>query len=54
MDPNACLIRLLDAVESADRDDLISACEDLAEWLDREGFLPSAETIGKWVESQIS
>ena len=40
MDPDACLDRLLRAVNSADTDELRSAANDLADWIDKGGFVP--------------
>ena len=41
MDPQACLRRLLDAIQNQDRDEIQYACEDLAEWIAKGGFLPT-------------
>ena len=40
MDPQACLCRILDAIENQDRDEIQYACEDLAKWISKGGFLP--------------
>lgn len=46
MDPDACLLRILEAFRAQDRNEAIEAMEDLAEWLRRGGFMPRPG----WVE----
>jgi hypothetical protein len=43
MDPTACWKRIVDAIESQDRDETVDACEDLAKWLQRKGVMPHIE-----------
>jgi hypothetical protein len=40
MDPDACLLRFLDAIEDGDDTDREWAAEDLVEWCARGGFDP--------------
>lgn len=50
MDPNACLIRILEAMWDDDREEVICGLEDLAEWLDKGGFMPTVVREDKPVE----
>jgi len=40
VDPNATMLRILDAIKANDREACAEATEDLAEWLRRGGFAP--------------
>lgn len=40
MDPNACLLRMLDALARRDQDEFDAASEDLWQWLNTGGFMP--------------
>ena len=46
MDPQACLQRILDALEAQDRDEFAYAMQDLADWLQHGGFAPICVTLG--------
>lgn len=52
MDPNACLIRLLDALSEDERDEACTALLDLYRWLRMGGFMPddprTAGTISRF------
>jgi hypothetical protein len=41
MDPNACLNRILVALDERDTDEALEALDDLQGWLSRGGFPPS-------------
>jgi hypothetical protein len=43
MDPDACLRRIVEACQEGDRDEALSAIEDLRLWIRRGGFLPCRE-----------
>jgi len=45
MDPTACLLDLLNALEDEDRDTAIEKCNDLAGWLAGGGFFPDAGEV---------
>ena len=40
MDPNVTLIRMLDAMNAGDRQEVIDAMEDLQVWFEHDGFVP--------------
>jgi len=40
MDPDACLVRLFDALAEGDREEAGAALIDLADWIAKGGFLP--------------
>lgn len=40
MDPDACLVRLLDAAVAGDAEELLAAAGDLAGWLRHSGYPP--------------
>lgn len=40
MNPDACMQRLLNAIEDQDREECAAATDDLAAWLDKGGFPP--------------
>lgn len=46
MDPDACLERLLDAVETLDREEAVDAAQDFLEWMARGGAPPTVTTEG--------
>jgi hypothetical protein len=41
MDPNACIDRIINAIEDADIEEAIDAIDDLTRWLNRGGFAPT-------------
>jgi len=40
VDPDACVVRILDALASEDAAELEAACADLSDWLRRDGYFP--------------
>lgn len=40
MDPDACLLRFLDACHDGDREEAMDALADLGHWISTGGFLP--------------
>jgi hypothetical protein len=47
MDPNACVRRILDAIDNGqDADEFVSAFQDLADWLAKGGFPPVVQSLG--------
>ena len=42
MDPDACLARLVDALNEGDEDEARAAATDLGIWVGRDGYLPEA------------
>lgn len=45
MDPNACLTRVLEAIEGGDREEATAALVDLAGWIEKGGFLPRVGAV---------
>lgn len=48
MDPNACLIAILEAFRDGDRDASLEALQSLQQWIVRGGFLPSASDVDSY------
>lgn len=46
MDPTACLLRLMEAIQDQDFDEAKAALLDLHNWLNRGGFLPTIASVG--------
>jgi hypothetical protein len=59
MDPNACLVRLLECIETGDREETVHALDDLREWIKKGGFLPRASWVsgtavgGRWMIGKV-
>jgi len=55
MDPNQCLMFILEDMESGDRDGTIDNLENLLDWVKKGGFLPEVKHEGPrlwWIGSQ--
>ena len=44
MDPQACFVRIINALTDFDREDGIAACDDMIEWLGKGGFHPAVKS----------
>lgn len=51
MDPNACLIRLLEAIAEKDELEARDALAELTRWINRGGFLPHAAPAAAFVRA---
>lgn len=45
MDPDACLTRLVDALNEGDEDEVRAAATDLGIWVGRDDYLPEAFNV---------
>lgn len=48
MDPDTCLLRILDAINDGDREEAIGSLEDLIGWLTKKGAMPSLPLVGHY------
>jgi hypothetical protein len=53
MDPDACLIRLLEAIGDNDWDESLHALDDLFQWLSRGGFAPNTQAAAETLRERM-
>jgi hypothetical protein len=54
MDPDACLARMVEAMEDSDKEGAADAAEDLRDWIGRGGALPSSRHMLEYVFDAVA